>query len=274
MRSGSVGRYAEPVRVSYASDLHLEDEDHLTLDGLEQTDVLVLAGDVSDTPAAYTDVLRRLRSVYAGPILFVLGNHEYDFGVFPGDLQAYKSAVSHDPLVFVLEKESVILCGVRFLAVTLWTDFDRGRAFEKCRGEMPDFSRTPSLTPEIEWRAHLDSVQWLSAQFAIHSDLPTIVVSHHAPSYASQSWRYWRRSLSGAFYSDLNAYIKNWKPYAWIHGHVHHRVQTRVGQTLLLAHPWGYSRSHNPRTYQSLLVGSSTPSRIQRIMDRWRQWLA
>ncbi len=262
MRMGFAGRAANPVRVSYASDLHLECEDSLTLDGLEQTDVLVLAGDVSNTAAAYAGVLHRLRSVYAGPILFVLGNHEYDFGDFPGDLQAYKAAVSHDPLAFVLEKESVILCGIRFLVVTLWTDFDRGRALEKCRGEMPDFSRTRGLTPEIEWQTHRETAQWLSEQFASPVSLPTIVVSHHAPSYASRSWKYRRSSISGAFYSDLDAHIKTWKPYAWIHGHVHHRVHTRVGRTRLLANPWGYPNHHNQRTYSSLLVHPSVAERL------------
>lgn len=77
------------MRIAYASDLHLEFDDSLTLTGLSTADVLVLAGDVDTMPEYYTEILRKLRLVYAGPVIFVLGNHEYYHGIFPDDRQKY-----------------------------------------------------------------------------------------------------------------------------------------------------------------------------------------
>ena len=85
------------MRIAYASDLHLEFDSSLTLTGLSTADVLVLAGDVDTMPEYYTEFLRKLRLVYAGPVIFVLGNHEYYNGVFPDDRQKYREAIAHDP---------------------------------------------------------------------------------------------------------------------------------------------------------------------------------
>ena len=71
------------MKIAYASDLHLEFDDSLTLTGLSTADVLVLAGDVDTMPEYYTETLRKLRLAYAGPVIFVLGNHEYYNGDSP-----------------------------------------------------------------------------------------------------------------------------------------------------------------------------------------------
>ena len=97
------------MRIAYASDLHLEFDSSLTLTGLSTADVLVLAGDVDTMPEYYTEFLRKLRLAYAGPVIFVLGNHEYYNGIFPDDRQKYREAIAHDRQAFLLENEAVIL---------------------------------------------------------------------------------------------------------------------------------------------------------------------
>ena len=157
------------MRIAYASDLHLEFDSSLTLTGLSGVDVLVLAGDVDTMPEYYTEILRKLRLAYAGPVLFVLGNHEYYNGVFPDDRQKYREAIAHDRQAVLLENEAVILDGVRFLDATLWTDFASGRQMRSCQRMMADFDvifddHSESITPELILKAHQDTMDCLGTR--------------------------------------------------------------------------------------------------------------
>ena len=244
------------MRIAYASDLHLEFDSSLTLTGLSGVDVLVLAGDVDTMPEYYTETLRKLRLAYAGPVIFVLGNHEYYNGVFPDDRRKYREAIAHDHQAFLLENEALILDGVRFLGATLWTDFASGKQMLACQRGMADFQVihdgvTGSVTPETILKVHQDSIAWLDDQFTNHPhDGTTVVITHHAPSYKSQHPRFAGSPISGGFCSNQEHRIQRWKPELWIHGHVHDQMDYRIGKTRVHCNPWGYPDEGNERIYR------------------------
>ncbi|MEY2333601.1 metallophosphoesterase [Acidithiobacillus ferrianus] len=259
------------MRIAYASDLHLEFDSSLTLftlTGLSTpavgttADVLVLAGDVDTIPEYYTEFLRKLRLAYAGPVIFVLGNHEYYHGIFPDDRQKYRDAIAHDRQAHLLENEAVIIQGVRFLGATLWTDFASGKQMRNCRHMMSDFEVihdglapckgvSGSITPETILKVHQDSIAWLDGQFTHHPhDGPTVVITHHAPSYKSQHPRFAGSPISGGFCSNQEHRIQRWKPDVWIHGHVHDPMNYRLGKTRVLCNPWGYPDEGRAREYR------------------------
>ena len=248
------------MRIAYASDLHLEFDDSLTLTGLSTADVLVLAGDVDTMPEYYTEILRKLRLAYAGPVLFVLGNHEYYNGVFPDDRQKYRDAIAHDRQAHLLENEAVVLDGVRFLGSTLWTDFACGKQMRNCQHMMSDFEVihdgvSGSITPETILKVHQDSIAWLDDQFTNHPHAgPNIVVTHHAPSYQSQHPRFAGSPISGGFCSNQEHRIQRWKPDVWIHGHVHDPMDYRIGQTRILCNPWGYPDEENDMGFRMVEI--------------------
>ena len=229
------------MKIAYASDLHLEFNPSITLTGLSGADGLVLAGDVDTMPEYYTEFLRKLRLAYAGPVIVVLGNHEYYHGVLPDDPQA-----------FLLENEAMILDGVRFLGATLWTDFASGKQMRSCQRMMSDFEvihdgHSGSITPEAILKVHQDSIAWLDGQFTHHPlpgcnphDGPTVVITHHAPSCQSQHHRFAGSPISGGFCSNQEHRIQRWKPNIWIHGHVHDPMDYQIGKTRVLCNPWGY----------------------------------
>ena len=233
------------MKIAYASDLHLEFNPSITLTGLSGADGLVLAGDVDTMPEYYTEFLRKLRLAYAGPVIFVLGNHEYYHGVFPDDRQA-----------FLLENEAMILDGVRFLGATLWTDFASGKQMRSCQRMMSDFEVihdgvSGSITPETILKVHQDSIAWLDDQFTHHPhEGPTVVITHHAPSYKSQHPRFAGSPISGGFCSNQEHRIQRWKPDVWIHGHVHDPMDYRLGKTRVLCNPWGYPNEGRAREYR------------------------
>jgi Predicted phosphohydrolases len=245
------------MKIAYASDLHLEFDDTLTMTGLSGVDVLILAGDVDVSPASYATLLRRLRLVYSGPVLFVLGNHEYYHGCFPEDQKKYREAITEDDRAWVLENEAVTLNGVRFLGATLWTDFAGGKHLENCRQGMSDFWVIKGMTPAIALQTHQKTLGWLDAQFAVPGNAPTVIITHHAPSFLSQHPRFAGSAIAGGFCSNLDARIFQWQPFAWIHGHLHDPVDYRMGKTRILSNPWGYPGENWQRDYRILTVPES-----------------
>lgn len=251
--------------VAYASDLHLEFGNSVDTERLEAADILVLAGDVDTIPEGWADLLRRLRKVFSGPIVGILGNHEYYNGVFPDDREKFRDAITHDRQAYLLEKEMVILDGVRFLGATLWTDFACGRQMRSCQRMMSDFDvifdgHSGSITPEVILKEHQDTMDWLATQIMRHPHKgPTVVITHHAPSYQSQHPRFAGSPISGGFCSNQEHRIQRWSaaglaPDLWIHGHVHDPMDYRIGQTRILCNPWGYPDEENDMGFRMVEI--------------------
>ncbi|WP_215884515.1 hypothetical protein [Acidithiobacillus sulfurivorans] len=53
--------------------------------------------------------------------------------------------------------------------------------------------------------------------------------------------------------------IQRWQPAIWIHGHVHDRMNYRIGKTRVLCNPWGYPNEGNTREYR--IVETNTMSK-------------
>ena len=93
-------------------------------------DVLVLAGDAGSyqNGSQLVDAdfgLARFSPVHGWPtpVIFVPGNHEYDTQDFDAAHARLRETCARLGLIW-LERETVVLHGVRFVGTTLWTDFD------------------------------------------------------------------------------------------------------------------------------------------------------
>ncbi|MBU2788454.1 phosphatase [Acidithiobacillus sp. VAN18-1] len=251
------------MRIAYASDLHMEFGTQFTVDGLADADVMVLAGDVETNAQEWADFLKHVSEFFVhGPIIVVLGNHEYYNGVYPDDLELYRRALSSLglPNIHLLEREFVIIDGVRFLGATLWTDFAQGTQALSCANGMADFAvirdgdTMIGLGTSRIAQVHKDTITWLDTCFRDDWNGPEVVVTHHAPSFRSSHPRFAGSRITGGFCSDLDSRIEDWKPglpaaSLWIHGHLHDPVDYRIGQTRILCNPWGYPDEGNERTF-------------------------
>ena len=120
------------MRVHVLSDLHLEQGGGPPV--VAAADLVVLAGDIG----------RGVLGLQAAigwwpehPILYVAGNHEpYGHGLpsLTGDLR--KVAAAANGRVRVLERDEIVIGGVRFLGCTLWSD-PRGYPHEPVEGFDP-----------------------------------------------------------------------------------------------------------------------------------------
>ena len=243
------------MKIRLLSDLHLEcGNAPVTLPSVGE-DVVVLAGDIDKG----TDGIRwAVRAIADRPVLYVLGNHEA-YGKNLDLLREWIRPVRRYALrdrMMVLDDRSVVLGGVRFVGATLWTDFnllgeerqaDSMRFARRC---MNDYERisvrlhlgTRLLEPHDTLAYHRRSRKYLERTIA-RSPQPVVVISHHGPFVGASAERYRHDDLSPAFNSDLTAMMRE-PVKAWIFGHTHHCVETRIGDTLVVSNQRGYPREH------------------------------
>ncbi|MBU2755254.1 phosphatase [Acidithiobacillus sp. CV18-2] len=251
------------MRIAYASDLHIEFGIRFSVDGLDAADVMVLAGDVETDAAEWADFMGRASEAFGDkPIIVILGNHEYYNGIFPDDLDRYHQALAglNRANIHLLERESIIIDGVRFLGATLWTDFAQGTQALSCQMGMADFAvirdgdTMRGLHTQRIAQVHKDTITWLDICFRDDWKGPTVVVTHHAPSFRSSHPRFAGSRITGGFCSDLDSRIEDWKPDVWIHGHLHDPVDYRIGKTRVLCNPWGYLDEGNDVVFRTVDV--------------------
>ncbi|WP_236171194.1 metallophosphoesterase [Pseudomonas pseudonitroreducens] len=207
-------------------------------------DVVVLAGDIHE----HLQGLHWAREEFPdSEIIYVAGNHEFYHSDLPELTQSMRNLARTLGIHF-LEKDAVILDGVRFLGATLWTDFQLyGKyaaelACDQARLLMPDFNTvdyfTRPFTPDMSRELCEATCEWLEAELARPFAGPTVVVTHHAPSAHSIPAYYVGDALSPAFASNLESLVERCD--LWIHGHVHECLDYRVGKGRVVANPGAY----------------------------------
>lgn len=242
------------MNIQLASDLHLDllhprwPGERLISPALN-ADVLVLAGDIHQGSQgmgtfAQWDSDRKI------PIVYVAGNHEFygdSIDVVRQRLQESSAATG----IHYLERQVVVLNGVRFLGCTLWTDYALRSMFsrEHVMGEiqqrlMDHYQiRTDSglFTPQDALALHLTSRKWLADELAKPFVGKTVVVTHHGPHPLSVHPRYSGDKINAAYVSDLSSLLPHVD--LWLHGHVHDSFDYRVGRCRVVANPAGYVRN-------------------------------
>lgn len=233
------------MRLRVLSDLHHE---HFPNGRRElppaAADVVVLAGDIHE----HLQGLHWAREEFPdSEIIYVAGNHEFYHSDQPELTQAMRNLARALDIHF-LEKDKVILGGVRFLGTTLWTDFQlygesaSELACEQAQLLMPDFNTvdyfTQPFTPQMSQELYGASCEWLAAELDQPFAGPTVVVTHHAPSTRSIPSHYVGDALSPAFASNLESLVERCD--LWIHGHVHECLDYRIGKARVVANPGAY----------------------------------
>lgn len=233
------------MHIQFFSDLHTEfGPVHLRP---HQADVVVLAGDIG----AGSKVLRWIEQQFPDiPVVYVLGNHEfYGSSVEATWEQMRARCPAH---VHVLENQSVVLNGVRFLGCTLWTDFalfgpyTQLGAMQEAEQQMNDYGQISiraadgkrKLQPADVLTTHVRSRRWLQAELAQPFSGPSVVVTHHAPHHDSVPEAHHRDLLSAAYASDLTALTG--QAQLWIHGHTHNSRDYTHNGTRIVCNPRGY----------------------------------
>lgn len=229
------------------SDLHLEYADYLPS---VETDIVILAGDIHIGTKGFSWARAQFPD---SEIIYIAGNHEFYHSSYQILLKQFRIEAKKYQIHF-LEKDEIILSGIRFLGCTLWTDYKcfAGLSQEKAMdiisyrladhrfikyinkdGQNINFSTQHAL------QLHSDSVFWLTEKLSKQSYTgKTVIITHHGPSLACKHEIYGHTDFAPAFYSDLPDLMA--KSDLWVFGHTHSNLDITINNTRLLANQRGY----------------------------------
>jgi hypothetical protein len=193
-----------------------------------------------------------LFGAHGADIVYVPGNHCFWKTALHKEKDRARVAAAELGIHLLMEGESVVLHGTRFVGATLWTDYRVSGMphLAKLAGEgsMNDFRRIragdgdrrlKSFMLEVE---HGDHLRRIEDVLATPFDGKTVVVTHHAPHPFSLRNREVTEALDASYASDLSRiFHSDVAPALWIHGHIHQSRDYVVGGTRILANPHGYS---------------------------------
>ena len=273
------------MNIQLLSDLHLEAHPHFAPEPAPGADILVLAGDVGsyqegsqlgdeDFGLARFSPLPQ-HAAWPTPVLFVPGNHEYDAQDFDAAHQRLRQTCDRLGIHW-LEREKLVLDGVRVVGTTLWSDFDaladhagitdigprlkmRDKAYRAANFYLRKTGGTrhgEAFLAEPMREQALVCQAWLRATLQVPFDGPTVVVTHFAPSLRSADPRYGMVPGTAGFCNALDDLLPDAQ--LWLHGHLHapsdYRAQgTRSDgtpwQCRVVANPLGYARKGEQVTF-------------------------
>ena len=263
------------MKIQLLSDLHLESHPHFQAQPVPGADLLVLAGDIGSYQAgsALLDLqepdfgLARFSPLppsqggagWPTPVVFVPGNHEYDGLDFDHAHAQLREVCQRLGLVW-LERQSLVMAGVRLIGTTLWTDFEcllqlpgndtaakQAKLLDKAfraanfylRKTGTHYQGQPMLAEQVQAQARLCQA-WLRQALAQPFAGPTVVITHFAPTLASADPRYGLTPGTAGFCNALDDLLP--LAHTWLHGHLHCAVDVVQAGCRTVANPLGYAR--------------------------------
>ena len=261
------------MKIAVCSDLHLEFGD-LDLENTQNAEVLILGGDIfvvedlthyeppTDNDVLmptsmnlrarrYFDFIQRCCERFTHVVL-ITGNHEHYHGDFATTHDTLRKVFGHFANLHILDKQSTIINNVLFFGGTLWTDMngEDPATMHQIRVMMNDFncikntneSGKKVFMPDDAVEDHFKFRRNLDETLATYSDLPVVVVGHHAPSKASTHPRYKNEFImNGAYSTNLDNFILDRRGIKlWTHGHTHEDFDYMIGTTRVVCNPRGY----------------------------------
>jgi predicted phosphodiesterase len=238
-----------PVKIFYASDLHLESHDYEDYDSpfylfsdkkmaeIYSKSYLILAGDICQVyeKEKFTMFFDIISCIFKR-IIYVSGNHEYHRVAYSDIL--LKQALFKYSNIYFLQNELIDFPedGIRFYGVTLWTRLDSNPEYNKiAQNYGSDFKSIMNYTPLEQsyyitrnGTSNLFEKQFknLKNDLKLKSNLKTIIVTHHTPLIEIiQPWikkneiKY--KPIATLYASDLKSELVELDFDYWIFGHSH-----------------------------------------------------
>ena len=237
------------ITIHEVSDLHLHPMRELV--PFPGGDVLLLAGDIVEYHELSDSLTRSKFDVFCAEasqkyskVFAILGNHEMYGTHRDNAVQAFKT-IYKDFSIQLLNDEAVDLGDVLLYGTPLWTDMNKNDWFcLQSAKNMMDFDYIHYdeglLFPYITTLWHKNHIQQMTDFLVANPIKPTVIMSHHAPSWASIHSDFEKSSFNGAYASDLsNLILDNSQITHWFHGHTHHPWDYMIGKTRVICNPTG-----------------------------------
>ena len=233
--------------IQYCSDLHLEfsqNKKFITKYPLiPRGEILLLAGDIvpfalmNEQDDFFDFLADNFEQTY-----WVPGNHEY----YHADI-AHRSNTVNEAIrsnVFLVNNRVVQLQKVQLIFSSLWSAISPIN-YLSIQNRMSDFSAITyngkNFTPDNYNQLHQQCINFITEALTNKVATPTIVVTHHIPTYLNYPTKYKKDGLNEAFAVELHDLIEQSTIDYWLYGHHHFNTPDFfIGKTKLLTNQLGY----------------------------------
>lgn len=218
-----------------------------------KSDILVVAGDVSDKLEYTIEYLKMLKNYYK-KILFVDGNHEHTY-MYPKLYKRDYIANKFKGLdgIHYLPKQDVIIGDTAFIGLCCWWDYGCKDNMEECRNMIKDKPLDDSMlyAKNVVVRANNEAQKLMKKieKYQNNKSVNDIVLVTHTvpfPKYARRiktEYNHFLRNLT-PYFMDKKSKIKR-----WVFGHNHDEWFDKKYGIRLMCHPRGRPEDHNRKSY-------------------------
>lgn len=170
-------------------------------------------------------------------VVIVLGNHDY-WGSDQWWTEPAKISMRLYGNIYILEKNFIIINGIRIGGCTLWTDMDKDELkIRYARNATNDLSRISDMQASDWIEEFNNSKDWI-----IHNPVD-ILLTHYVPMRRFTSPRFTDSYENYMFSSDIASdMINHYQPMPkyWLFGHTHDAYKEKILGTQFICNPKGY----------------------------------
>jgi predicted phosphodiesterase len=221
------------ITIQYISDLHDKYPD------IEpKCKYLALLGDIGNPfSRSYKNFIKQMSSKFE-KVFIISGNHEYYCNTISSTDNKIEEICDETPNCIYFNNKSIFLDGFLIVGSTLWSNID-----DKTVDYMNDFkyiyeSPRDLLTPYTYRLKHHTSVGFIKSQ--IDKNMPTIVLTHHAP-HKLMNGKYINSGFCSGFTTDLVHLNKNNNVKCWLSGHTHQCITVLINGIICSSNCLGYT---------------------------------
>ncbi len=251
------------MKIQYCSDLHLEflDNRRWIMDNpiVPKGDILILAGDI----VLFKEIHQHQKffdyvSEHFEHTFWIPGNHEYYNSDISKRRGSFEELIRDN--VTLLNNTVKTINGVRLVFSTLWSQISLDKQFI-IQQSLSDFrvirNNEKRLTVDDYNLIHLESRSFLEETLKTKTNTPTVVVTHHPPTFINYPEKYANSSINEAFGTELFNFIEESEVDYWIYGHHHCNVSDfNVGKTKLVTNQLGYIKYRENENFRNDAVFS------------------
>nr|WP_313014162.1 metallophosphoesterase [Brucella intermedia] len=228
-------------------------------------DIALMAGDWTHADKIEATVKAFIEK-FQMPVVYVAGNHEF-YGSLTrrSSLEsdqmilrlAEKASEDWDHRLYVLDEDTIVIEGVRFIGATLWVDFlyrlSDVKMFparmRQATNLLADFEAIRlrngrRYEPAYMLSLHRSNAAYIRRELEKPFDGLTIVLTHHLPHPDCTPEIYRGAEANYLFCSSEFAFGNIFEsadaPALWVCGHTHHALDVEIGRTRVVCNPLGY----------------------------------
>lgn len=249
------------MKIQYCSDLHLEFQEnkkHLKQFPLKtQGEILLLAGDIVllKTMKEHNDFFSWCADNFE-TTYWIPGNHEY----YQYDLVNVKTPLYEKirENVFLINNQTITYKNVSLVFSTLWSHIPPQHDWT-VQKNVNDFYHIKNNGKNIsanDFNAlHKNDFEFLKTELAKPTDIQSIVVTHHVPTFMHYPEQYRHSEINSAFATELFDFIENSNAAYWIYGHHHCNTAVfKIGNTTMLTNQLGYVQQNEHLSFNPAAI--------------------